>query len=177
MSERQCNVFLTGATGYIGSAVLDAMIKGGHRVTALARDPEKAERLQAAGATTIIGETRPTETYVDAVKAADAVVHTALESSPRGIAKEKQALDTMLGALDEASQADGKPRIFIYTSGVWVLGRSVKAAEEDAPLDPPEYVEWRPSHEERCWRRFPVPPHRRGPPGSSMAGAAASSPT
>ena len=49
-------VFLTGATGYIGSAVLDAMIKGGHRVTALARDPEKAERLQAAGAATIIGE-------------------------------------------------------------------------------------------------------------------------
>ena len=50
------HVFLTGATGYIGSAVLDAMIKGGHRVTALARDPEKAERLQAQGATTIIGE-------------------------------------------------------------------------------------------------------------------------
>ena len=49
-------VFLTGATGYIGSAVLDAMIKGGHRVTALARDPEKAERLQAKGAATIIGE-------------------------------------------------------------------------------------------------------------------------
>ncbi len=38
------HVFLTGATGYIGSAVLDAMIKGGHRVTALARDREKAER-------------------------------------------------------------------------------------------------------------------------------------
>ena len=49
-------VFLTGATGYIGSAVLDAMIKGGHRVTALARDPEKAERLPAKGATPIIGE-------------------------------------------------------------------------------------------------------------------------
>ena len=50
------HVFLTGATGYIGSAVLDAMIKGGHRVTALARDPEKAERLRAKGATPIIGE-------------------------------------------------------------------------------------------------------------------------
>src|SRR5678816_3130968 len=49
-------VFLTGATGYIGSAVLDAMIKGGHRVTALARDPEKAERLTALGATPVIGE-------------------------------------------------------------------------------------------------------------------------
>ena len=86
-------VFLTGATGYIGSAVLDAMIKGGHRVTALARDPEKAERLLAKGATPIIGELGLPKTYVAAVKAADAVVHTALESSPRGIAKEKQALE------------------------------------------------------------------------------------
>ena len=142
-------VFLTGATGYIGSAVLDAMIKGGHRVTALARDPEKAERLQARGATTIIGELGLPKTYVPAVKAADAVVHTAKESSPRGVEKERGALDIMIGALNEASRADGKPRVFIYTSGIWVLGRSVKSAEEDAPLDPPAYVEWRPAHEEK----------------------------
>ena len=49
-------IFLTGATGYIGSAVLDSMLKGGHQVVAIARDPEKAEALQARGATTIIGE-------------------------------------------------------------------------------------------------------------------------
>ena len=148
------HVFLTGATGYIGSAVLDAMIKGGHRVTALARDPEKAERLQAKGATTIIGELGLPKTYVNAVKAADAVVHTAMESSPRGVEKEKLALDTMLGALTEANRADGKPRVFIYTSGVWVLGRSVKSAEEDAPLDPPPHVEWRPAHEEKVLSAF-----------------------
>jgi nucleoside-diphosphate-sugar epimerase len=141
-------VFLTGATGYIGSAVLDAMIKGGHRVTALARDPEKAERLLARGATPIIGELGLPKTYIDAVKAADAVVHAARDSSPNGIAKDRQALDLMLGALTQASQADGKPRVFVYTSGVWVLGRSVKAAEEDAPIDPPEHVSWRPAHED-----------------------------
>jgi nucleoside-diphosphate-sugar epimerase len=147
-------VFLTGATGYIGSAVLDAMIKGGHRVTALARDPEKAERLAAKGATPIIGELGMPKTYVAAVKAADAVVHTALESSPRGIAKERQALELMLGAQTEASQADGKARVFIYTSGVWVLGRTAKAAEEDAPLDPPSHVDWRPAHEDLVLSAF-----------------------
>ena len=147
-------VFLTGATGYIGSAVLDSMIKGGHRVTAMVRDPEKAERLQARGAATIIGELGLPKTYVNAVKAADAVVHAAMESSPRGIEKEKLALDTMLGALTEASRADGKPKVFIYTSGIWVLGRSVKAAEEDAPLDPPPHVEWRPAHEEKVLSAF-----------------------
>jgi nucleoside-diphosphate-sugar epimerase len=147
-------VFLTGATGYIGSAVLDAMIKGGHRVTALARDPEKAERLLAKGATPIIGELALPNTYVDAVKAADAVVHTALESSPRGIPKDKQALETMLGAQTQAGQADGKPRIFVYTSGVWVLGRTAMSATEDAPLDPPPHVEWRPAHEEMVLSAF-----------------------
>ena len=147
-------VFLTGATGYIGSAVLDAMIKGGHRVTALARDPEKAERLLAKGATPIIGELGLPKTYVDAAKAADAVVHTAKESSPRGVAKDKEALELMLGAQTQASQADGKSRVFIYTSGVWVLGRTGKAAEEDAPLDPPSHVEWRPAHEDLVLSAF-----------------------
>jgi nucleoside-diphosphate-sugar epimerase len=147
-------VFLTGATGYIGSAVLDAMIKGGHRVTALARDPEKAERLLAKGATPIIGELGLPKTYVDAVKAADAVVHTAMESSPRGIPKEKDALQLMLGTQTQASQADGKARVFIYTSGVWVLGRTAKAAEEDAPLDPPTHVDWRPAHEDLVLSSF-----------------------
>jgi nucleoside-diphosphate-sugar epimerase len=148
------HVFLTGATGYIGSAVLDAMIKGGHRVTAMARDPEKAERLQARGAATIIGELGLPKTYINAVKAADAVVHTAMESSPRGVEKEKLALDTILAALAETSRADGKQRVFIYTSGVWVLGRSVKSAEEDAPLDPPPHVAWRPAHEELVLSAF-----------------------
>jgi nucleoside-diphosphate-sugar epimerase len=148
------HVFLTGATGYIGSAVLDAIIKGGHRITAMARDPEKAERLQSRGAAAIIGELGLPKTYDHAVKAADAVIHTAMESSPRGVAKEKQALETMLGTLTQASQADGRPRVFVYTSGVWVLGRSVKAAAEDAPLDPPEHVAWRPSHEDMVLSAF-----------------------
>lgn len=147
-------VFLTGATGIIGSAVLDAMIKGGHRVTALVRDPEKAETLTARGAVPIIGELGMPKTYVDAVKAADAVVHAALESSPRGVPKEKQALEIMLSAQTEASQADARSRVFIYTSGVWVIGRTGKAAEEDTPLDPPAHVEWRPGHEEMVLSAF-----------------------
>lgn len=142
------HIFLTGATGYIGSAVLDAMIKGGHQVTALARDPEKAERLTAAGATPVIGELGTPTTYVNAVKAADAVVHTALDGSARGIAVERQGLETMLAAQTGASQADGKPRVFIYTSGVWVLGPSTKAADETASLNPPPHTQWRPSHED-----------------------------
>jgi nucleoside-diphosphate-sugar epimerase len=53
----------------------------------------------------------------------------------------------MLSAQQQASQADGRMRTFIYTSGVWVLGRAIKAADESAPLDPPQHVAWRPEHE------------------------------
>lgn len=141
-------VFLTGATGYIGSAVLDAMIKGGHQVTALVRDPEKAERIAARGATPVIGELGTPKTYLNAVKAADAVVHAALDGSTRGITVEKQALETMVSALTQAGQADGKSRVFIYTSGVWVLGQTAKAADETAPLSPPTHTQWRPMHED-----------------------------
>ena len=141
-------VFLTGATGYIGSAVLDSLIKSDHQVVALVRDAERIERLKARGAATVIGELGTPRTYINWVKAADAVVHAALEGSPRGIAVEKSALETMLAAQAEASQADGRPRVFVYTSGVWVLGQTVKAADETAPLSPPPHTEWRPAHEE-----------------------------
>ena len=49
-------VFLTGGTGYLGSAVFDALFRAGHQVVALARDPEKVERLKSRGAATILGE-------------------------------------------------------------------------------------------------------------------------
>lgn len=142
------HIFLTGATGYIGSAVLDAMLKGGHKVTAIARDPEKAEKLLAKGATPVVAEMGLPKLYVPLLKQADAVVHTAFESSPRGVQVDKTSLETMLTAQREAIAVDGKARTFIYTSGVWVLGRTAKAAEEDSPLDPPPHVAWRPEHED-----------------------------
>lgn len=142
------HIFLTGATGYIGSAVLEAMIKGGHQVTAIARDPEKAEKLLAKGASPIVAELGLPKLFLPALKSADAVVHTAFESSPRGVAVDKTAIETMLTAQRDAMAADGKARAFLYTSGVWVLGRTARAAEEDAPLDPPPHVEWRPAHED-----------------------------
>lgn len=148
------HIFLTGATGYIGSAVLDTLIKRGHQVTAMARDKEKAERLAARGATPVVADISTPKRYLAAVKAADAVVYAAADSSPKRVALEKQALETMLGALAQASQADGKVRTFVYTSGVWVLGRAVKAADESAPLNPPEHVAWRPAHEDLVLSAF-----------------------
>ena len=142
------HIFLTGATGHIGSAVLAALIKAGHQVTAIARDPEKAEKLLAKGATPVIAELGLTKMYVPLLKSADAVVHTAFESSPRGVQLDQQSIETMLTAQRDAMATDGKARAFVYTSGVWILGRTAKAADEEAPVNPPPHVAWRPAHED-----------------------------
>jgi nucleoside-diphosphate-sugar epimerase len=136
-------VFLTGGTGYIGSAVLDALVKSGHQVTALVRDSEKAERLEARGALPVLGDLGTPARYLARATELDAVVHTAMAEPPRGPALERVFLEAMLPALAEA----GGPRRFVYTSGIWVLGPRGVAADEDAAPNPVPHVAWRAEHE------------------------------
>lgn len=140
-------VFLTGATGYIGSAVLDATLRAGHRVTALVRDPEKAERLTARGATPVIGELATSSSYRAALEGSEAVIHTAFESSAKGVEKDREAIETLLSSFTKPA---GRPSpTLIYTSGVWVLGNMTRPADEETMVDPLPHVAWRPAHEQR----------------------------
>lgn len=139
-------IFLTGATGYVGSAVLDALRRGGHDVTALVRDPEKAERVSLRGVQPVLGDLAKPVSYTAAAEACDSIVHTALESSKRGQKVDRQAVEALLGAAIRRA-AKGQPVSVIYTSGVWVLGNTSGAAAEDAPVRPIPLVAWRPEHE------------------------------
>ncbi|MBI2219904.1 MAG: NAD-dependent epimerase/dehydratase family protein [Acidobacteria bacterium] len=128
-------VFLTGATGYIGSAVLDALLKGGHAVTALVRDREKAARVGARGVEPIVGSLSAPDGWRDAADGQDAIIHTALDYSGNGPESDRLAVDTILSVA---------PPLFIYTSGVWVLGAASSAADESAPLThPAPFSAWR----------------------------------
>ena len=139
-------IFLTGATGYVGSAVLDALLRGGHAVTALVRDPEKAERMTMRGVQPVVGELSRPATYASAAEACDSIVHTAFENSKRGPDVDREAIDALLGAaIRHASK--GHAVSFVYTSGVWVLGNTVGAATEESPVRPIALVAWRPDHE------------------------------
>lgn len=137
------HVFLTGGTGYIGAAILDALIKHGHHVTALVRDPEKAARLDARGATPLMGELASPKRYAAAASACDAVVHAAADGGPRTAPADRQFLDAMLPALAGA----GAPRVLVYTSGIWSIGAAPGGADESAPLAPAEISAWRTPHE------------------------------
>jgi nucleoside-diphosphate-sugar epimerase len=138
--------FLTGATGYIGSAVLEAGLRAGHQVTALVRDPEKAEHVSSRGATAVFGELSKPASYAAAAEQCDAIIHTALENSKRKQAVDRTAIDTLMAAAGRRADA-GRPACVVYTSGVWVLGHTQGAAAEEAPLNPTAHVLWRPSHE------------------------------
>jgi len=139
--------FVTGATGYIGSAVVEASLRAGHQVTAFVRDPEKAEHVSARGATAVIGELSRPATYAAVAEQCDVVIHTAFEHSKRRQLVDRQAIDTLMAAA-ERRIARGLPSCVIYTSAVWVLGHTQGAAREDAPVDPPAHVSWRPAHEQ-----------------------------
>lgn len=140
-------IFLTGATGYVGSAVLDAVLRGGHEVTALVRDPEKAERVGRRGVHPVIGELSKPSYYADAAEAADAIVHTALEHGKGAVTVDKLAIDALAAAASRRRNA-GKAATIVYTSGVWVLGDTEGPATEDAPVRPTPLVAWRPAHEQ-----------------------------
>jgi nucleoside-diphosphate-sugar epimerase len=139
-------IFLTGATGYVGSAVMDALLRSGHEVTALVRDPEKAERVSGRGVHPIIGELSRPASYSAAAEAADSIVHTALEGSKRTQKVDRQAIDTLLAAAGRRA-ATGLPARVVYTSDVWVLGQAHDATEE-TPVNPIRLVAWRPDHEQ-----------------------------
>jgi nucleoside-diphosphate-sugar epimerase len=136
-------IFLTGGTGYIGSAVMEAFVRAGHHVDALVRNSERAAQVQSRGARPVLGDLTKPSSYADAAAAADGVVHTAKVSSARAGDVDAIALDALL-ATDAPSD-----RFLIYTSDVWVLGSTAAPADEMALLNPTAVTAWRPAHEQR----------------------------
>lgn len=145
-------IFLTGATGYVGGAVLDALVRGGHDVTALVRNSERARLVAKRGAHPVVGDLAEPESYRASADAQDGYVHAAFDArSGQGPAIDRLVLDTLLAAARRprtaAAHAPAK-RFVVYTSGIWVLGRSPEPMAEDAPINPVEHVLWRPDHEQ-----------------------------
>src|SRR5262245_14143418 len=136
-------IFLTGGTGYVGSAVLDALLRAGHHVDALVRNREKAAHVQRRGAHPIIGDLSDPTSYAPAAAAADGAIHSGIDYSPRGPSIDAVAIDAL------TTTANGRPRFFIYTSGVWVLGPCPTPADETTPVNPIAQSAWRAPHEQR----------------------------
>ncbi len=135
-------IFLTGASGYIGGAVAEALMQSGHSVVGMARSAEQAEKLTAKGIEAQRGDLRDAASLEAGARATDAVIHTAAVMTPDAGDVDRAAVTALLRGLA------GSGRPFVYTSGCWVIGNTGdRIADEDTPVAPTPLVAWRPAVE------------------------------
>lgn len=138
-------IFITGGTGYIGSAIVRALVEAGHKVTGLVRSLEKAAALRELGGMPVLGDLKEPSRYGTAAAEHEAAIHAAFEYADRGADVDRMAVETLLAAAKGA----GEPRSVVYTSGVWVLGSTGERPvdEEASTARAAPVVVWRPRHE------------------------------
>ncbi len=124
------DIFMTGASGYIGGTIALRLQRDGHRVRGLARSADKAARLVALGIEPVIGGLDDGAVLIAEARRAEGVINTA-DSDHRG------AVEALLEGLADS----GKP--LLHTSGSSIVAdeacgaaSSDKIYDEDTPLDP-----------------------------------------
>ncbi|MEM5437383.1 NAD-dependent epimerase/dehydratase family protein [Paraburkholderia diazotrophica] len=103
------NIFVTGASGFIGGSLAAGLVRAGHRVTGLIRNPEHAAELKRLGIEPVVGTLDDRDLLIVQAQAADAVVNAA-SSDHRGA----------IVALIEGLAGSGKP--LLHTSGSSIVG-------------------------------------------------------
>ena len=134
------NIFLTGGTGFIGSAVLRQLLAQGHAVTALVRSEASADKVRGEGATPVLGDLTDSGWLADQLRGTDGAIHTA---SP-GDETSAEVDAAVATAAVRAFAGTQKP--YLHTGGLWVYGNGVGLTEQ-SPLDPPALTAWRPQVE------------------------------
>ena len=126
-------IFLTGATGFIGSAIVEELIQAGHEVLGLARNDAASDALKRMGAEVHQGDLSDTESLAAGARQCEGVIHTAYnhDFSQFAVAGEtdRRAVEALGGALT----GTGRPLVITSAIGLLTPGR---LATEDDSADP-----------------------------------------
>jgi nucleoside-diphosphate-sugar epimerase len=132
-------IFVTGASGWIGSAVVPELLGAGHEVVGLARSDASAQRLEAAGATVHRGDLDDPEGLAKAAADSDGVIHLAFQHEvafggnfAAAGAADRRAVEAMGAALADSD------RPFVLASGLLGLADGRAATEDDGLVASPE---------------------------------------
>src|SRR5689334_10037453 len=129
-------IVLTGATGYIGSALLTRLLADGHTVTALVRSDEAASAAAGRGAAPMIGDLYDPDWVTSQFRAADAAIHTAAATDGTSEAMDRSVTEAAVRAFS------GTTKPYVHTSGIWIYGDNDDIAE-DSEFQPPVLTAWR----------------------------------
>ena len=116
------HIFVTGAAGFIGGSVALGMVRAGHQVNGLVRNPEQAEALDRLGITPVLGDLAQAELLIAQARTADAVINAASSDNA-------QAIDALIDGLR------GSGKTLLHTSGSSIVGDASGGLASDKVYD------------------------------------------